>query len=383
MGTDGLVVVTKGGEKVIAQYTNCDSYPTGHGETIVNFLKTLNLEHFKKKVDALNFIEEFDDTHMTSTSIKANRHDYPGADVLQLINDSDITEVEDFSEHEEECLSYEWTYYIDLDNETVTIYTAICIDEISTKNVLSVLTDLYGNKDLALTQLKTFSDDTDYFVDGSNGESFKLFSVPFDLFKNLTYKQLALLEELEQEPEQEQEQEQEQEDKKIKDKDTVKAVVITSPTSVSKSCTNLEMHQIFLGGTIANGQAPNWQADIAQWLSDLPIYILNPRRVDWNPNADDEDKKTQIKWEIDAQNNSDFIIYYFDPNFTNPITLLELGLYHYSNVIVYCPKEYPYYLNVSLVCKTFDIPCFETIGEAVAKLREEIIKCDIHHGVRI
>lgn len=83
--------------------------------------------------------------------------------------------------------------------------------------------------------------------------------------------------------------------------------------------------KLFLGGTIANGKAPNWQADMVKSLFDLPIYILNPRCAVWNPDADTDAKNNQIEWEIKAQDNSDVILYYFDPDYPNPITLHELG----------------------------------------------------------
>ena len=38
MGTRNLVCVVKGGEYKVAQYGQWDGYPTGQGETIVEFL---------------------------------------------------------------------------------------------------------------------------------------------------------------------------------------------------------------------------------------------------------------------------------------------------------------------------------------------------------
>jgi hypothetical protein len=156
------------------------------------------------------------------------------------------------------------------------------------------------------------------------------------------------------------------------------ATVLVSPINLQESCTNKTYTKVFLGGSIANGEAPNWQDDIAKHLADLPVYIFNPRRVDWDPNADNESKNAQIAWEFDGQINADIIIYYFDPNYSNPVTLLEFGLFSRRNnvsVIVYCPPEYPYHLNVKYTCKLTGpgTSCFATVDEAVAKLREEIV----------
>jgi hypothetical protein len=58
---------------------------------------------------------------------------------------------------------------------------------------------------------------------------------------------------------------------------------------------------LFLGGTIDNGNSENWQQQLIDEL-DLcdtvhPIMIYNPRREEWNPNEGEEGLENQIKWD--------------------------------------------------------------------------------------
>ena len=39
---------------------------------------------------------------------------------------------------------------------------------------------------------------------------------------------------------------------------------------------------VFLAGSIDNGSALDWQTQMTEALSDLDIYVLNPRRDEWD-----------------------------------------------------------------------------------------------------
>ncbi len=153
--------------------------------------------------------------------------------------------------------------------------------------------------------------------------------------------------------------------------DPVKAIVLASPISLKESCTNQKYTRVFLGGSISD---TNWQADVSQRLSDLPVYIFNPCQVNCF-HSDEIIKQTEIEWGIEAQFNSDVSIYYFDPLYISPAALLEFGLFSRSNnnIVVYCPPDYLYHLNVEIVCRATGIPFFPTADETIARLRKEII----------
>ena len=97
---------------------------------------------------------------------------------------------------------------------------------------------------------------------------------------------------------------------------------------------------VFLAGSIEMGKAIDWQNQIMEKCKDLDVTFLNPRRDDWdnsweqkitNPNF-----REQVEWELSALEDSDKIVFFFDPNTTSPITLLELGLFSGSVICVCC-----------------------------------------------
>jgi hypothetical protein len=136
---------------------------------------------------------------------------------------------------------------------------------------------------------------------------------------------------------------------------------------------------LFLGGSIEMWTAEKWQERLVEDLKDYgdALLILNPRRDDWDSSwKQDPTKGTafheQVTWELDAQDNSNIIVYYFDTKSKSPITLLELGLYSNQNVYVCCPKEFYRYGNVKVVCNRWGLPIVETYDELLKLVREDL-----------
>lgn len=158
------------------------------------------------------------------------------------------------------------------------------------------------------------------------------------------------------------------------------AQVVKPPTSFWAVDHERYNRAVFLGGSIEQGTADNWQDMVTKCLEDLPVLILNPRRDEWDPTwAQDPIPGTpfyeQVQWELDGQEFADTHVYYFDPNTKSPITLLELGLYcNNDNVIVYCPKEFWRYGNVKLVCERNAVKCFETEVDFLVHLYKSLSK---------
>lgn len=137
-------------------------------------------------------------------------------------------------------------------------------------------------------------------------------------------------------------------------------------------------YSIFLAGSIENGMAENWQSLISNYIKlyygnghedngNYHFSILNPRRDDWdhtqNMIASNPYFNTQVTWELDALNDADLIIFYFDPNTTSPISLLELGIHKDNNIIVCCPEGYFRQGNVEIICKRYNIPFVATMSD--------------------
>lgn len=125
---------------------------------------------------------------------------------------------------------------------------------------------------------------------------------------------------------------------------------------------------VFLAGSIANGDAVEWQKEIVEEIKAMEkeavsnitaptrffnTGVFNPRNHNWDKSIVPNDYNNlvlqkQIDWELDAISLADYVIFYFDAKTQSPITLQELG---YATglgkqLVVYCPKEFWRYANV-------------------------------------
>lgn len=149
--------------------------------------------------------------------------------------------------------------------------------------------------------------------------------------------------------------------------------VITAPNSLTLD-KNLS---IFLAGSIEMDVATRWQDRVIQALSDEAVTLLNPRRVSWDASwkqeIDNPIFKAQVVWELEAQEQADVIVMYFDKNTQSPITLLELGLFARSNkLIVCCPEGFWRKGNVDVVCEHYGVQQVETLDELINEVKKRL-----------
>lgn len=144
MGTRNLTMVISNGKTKVAQYGQWDGYPSGQGETILNFLKGADLKKFKQKIDTLpkwvtqRQLNKFwkDVGHDTKKSggwvscdiadkFKVNNPQLDrdmAAEVLQFIYDAEKPVLlKDDSAFMEDGTWCEWAYVIDLDKKTFSV----------------------------------------------------------------------------------------------------------------------------------------------------------------------------------------------------------------------------------------------------------------------
>lgn len=119
--------------------------------------------------------------------------------------------------------------------------------------------------------------------------------------------------------------------------------------------------KIFLAGSIEMGTAEDWQTELTNKLADLKkVAIFNPRRDDWNSSwsqsIDNPPFREQVEWELQALEDADIIVMYFDPNTQSPITMMELGLFKDKAMVVCCPDGFWRKGNVDIVCAKYEIP---------------------------
>jgi hypothetical protein len=132
---------------------------------------------------------------------------------------------------------------------------------------------------------------------------------------------------------------------------------------------------VFLAGSIDQGTAIEWQADLSDRLSHLPITILNPRRLDWDATWVQSPSfppfKQQVDWELDMQESASVIAMYFGKDSQAPISLLELGLFSRTGkMVVCCPEGFWRRGNVQIVCQRFGIKLVDSL-EDLAKAVED------------
>lgn len=135
--------------------------------------------------------------------------------------------------------------------------------------------------------------------------------------------------------------------------------------------------KIFLAGSIEMGKAENWQTRVVNALSghdNEPYIILNPRRDDWDSSWEQKitnnQFREQVEWELNALEEADIIIMYFDPNTMSPISLLELGLHaRTGKLLVLCPEGFWRKGNVDIVCNKYGIKQVESFEHLINCIR--------------
>jgi hypothetical protein len=133
-------------------------------------------------------------------------------------------------------------------------------------------------------------------------------------------------------------------------------------------------NSIFLAGSIEMGKAIDWQKRVEEELKDIEGNIFNPRRDDWDSSwkqdINNDQFRNQVEWEIQALENSDYILMYYLPNTMSPISLLEMGLHARSEkMIVCCPDGYERKGNVDIVCNWYQIPIVDNFDNLVKVIK--------------
>lgn len=134
---------------------------------------------------------------------------------------------------------------------------------------------------------------------------------------------------------------------------------------------------VFLAGSIEMGKAVDWQTKVTNALSDLNVWVLNPRRDDWDSSWEQKKEnaqfREQVEWELNALDHARVIAMYFDPATMSPISLLELGLFaRFATIIVCCPEGFWRKGNVDIVCERYGIKQVDTIEALITAVRKEL-----------
>ena len=126
---------------------------------------------------------------------------------------------------------------------------------------------------------------------------------------------------------------------------------------------------IFTAGSIEMGKAVDWQSELKKRLTNYDITLLNPRRDDWDSSWTQSIKcdyfKEQVEWELDCQEECDYIFMFFSGETQSPITLLELGLFKDKITTVCCEPNFWRRGNIEVTCNWHGIPLYDNFDDAV------------------
>lgn len=136
-------------------------------------------------------------------------------------------------------------------------------------------------------------------------------------------------------------------------------------------------YSVFLAGSIEGDTATNWQDIVIENLSHKEGVLLNPRRSSWDASWKQEIEnskfKEQVTWELNALEQADKIIMYFDPATKSPISLLELGLFAKSGkLLVCCPEGFWRKGNVDIVCERYKIDQVNNLEELINEVKKKL-----------
>lgn len=154
MGTRNLTIVRHNNEYKVAQYGQWDGYPEGQGVKVLDFLKTADMNQFKRQLNKTTFKvpktfeKKLDKIFNKVNDLCRQNNEYDTkkiidqlpedeqflykcftrdtcAEILEVIyNAPDVKEIKLASELEfaGDSLFCEWAYLVDLDNNTLEVY---------------------------------------------------------------------------------------------------------------------------------------------------------------------------------------------------------------------------------------------------------------------
>lgn len=135
---------------------------------------------------------------------------------------------------------------------------------------------------------------------------------------------------------------------------------------------------IFLGGSIEMGKAEPWQEEVITAMDKYQVFLLNPRRTEWDASWEQSvtnpQFKQQVLWEQEALMGAAHTFFYIDPATMSPITLLEIGQVFgtglaVDNLTLVCPKGFWRRGNLEVMAEAEGITLHETLDAGIAELQ--------------
>lgn len=140
---------------------------------------------------------------------------------------------------------------------------------------------------------------------------------------------------------------------------------------------------LYLGGTIGVAKTDDWREKVKDAIKDADgLTVFDPVIADWVRVRNSKERKfnlhKQINWELEAQEESDYIVYYFSPTAKASFAFLELGFFatmnnssqSAMNILVCCPKGFWKKDYIDVFCDRYNIDKVETFSEMIEIIQE-------------
>ncbi|KAH9985376.1 hypothetical protein F4779DRAFT_612137 [Xylariaceae sp. FL0662B] len=142
---------------------------------------------------------------------------------------------------------------------------------------------------------------------------------------------------------------------------------------------------VFLAGTTAKTNHPDWRESLTKGLAEFPITIINPYQADWDSSWREditfEPYHEQVNWELDMQDQADMVVVFFHPETQVPLSLLELGLSaRAGKAIVWWLEGYWKRGNVEIVCQRYGIEMVESTMGLMAAIADRLPEGSFKRG---
>lgn len=180
MGTRNLTMVISGGKTRVAQYGQWDGYPEGQGVKIYSFLKDVDLDKFRNKLETTVFVDEEKEQEidrylkkigsengwMDMDQSEKYKKKYPllsrdvCGDILKLLYESEdsINYVNNSEIFAADSLFCEWAYVVDMDNMKLEVYKGFNTEPLEPSERFYYLTEERDNEEYHPVKLLTSFD---------------------------------------------------------------------------------------------------------------------------------------------------------------------------------------------------------------------------------
>lgn len=127
MGTRNLTMVVLNKETKVAQYGQWDGYPAGQGKTILEFLRSADMEKFRKAIEETRFATQDEIDKLNKDIEKTGKFPQEfsrdaGGKILDMILNKGIRLLVNKEGFAKDSLFCEWAYVVNLDDNTLEVY---------------------------------------------------------------------------------------------------------------------------------------------------------------------------------------------------------------------------------------------------------------------